>query len=277
MPVVPVVLIAAALHSAWNALVKTVGDRLALMAVMGATTAAICLPAAVIVSAPRSAAWLELGASAMLHTIYNLLLIEAYREGEFNQVYPVARGTAPPTVAVAAALVVGETLSLEQVTGLLVISGGLFSLAAGHRPGSRRALGFALLTGLAIAAYTVVDGVGVRKAHATLGYISWLFLASGLLMPIALAAGRRLTQQAVEIPRELIGRGALAGTLSLVAYGLVLWAQTSGELAVVAALRETSVVFAALIGAVALHEQLAARRVIASVVVAAGAALLALG
>ncbi|HEY3726431.1 MAG TPA: DMT family transporter [Solirubrobacteraceae bacterium] len=277
MPVVPIVLVAAALHATWNALVKTVTDRLALMAVMGATTAAICLPAAVLVLAPRSIAWPELGVSALLHTVYNLLLIEAYRDGEFNQVYPVARGTAPPTVAIAAALVVGETLSLGQVVGVLAISGGLFSLAAGQRHGSRRALGFAVLTGLAIASYTVIDGVGVRKAGSTLGYISWLFLASGLLMPVALVVGRRLTQQPPRIARELVGRGAVAGTLSLVAYGLVLWAQTSGDLAVVAALRETSVVFAAIIGAVALREHLPRRRIIASVVIAGGAALLALG
>jgi drug/metabolite transporter (DMT)-like permease len=277
MPVVPVVLIAAALHATWNAVVKTVTDRLALMAVMGATTAAICLPAVLLVASPRSAAWPELGASALLHTLYNLLLIEAYRDGEFNQVYPVARGSAPPTVAIAAALVVGETLSVEQVAGLLAISAGLFWLAAGHDHGSRRALGFAVLTGLAIASYTVVDGVGVRNADATLGYIAWLFLASGLLMPVALVAGRRLTGQQPQVPRELIGRGAVAGSLSLVAYGLVLWAQTSGELAVVAALRETSVVFAAVIGAVAFHEGLPTRRIIASVVIAAGAALLALG
>jgi drug/metabolite transporter (DMT)-like permease len=276
LPVAVVVLIAAALHASWNALVKQVADRLGLMAVMGAASLAVCLPTAFFVAAPRAAAWPEIGVSALLHTIYNLLLIEAYREGDFNQVYPIARGTAPPTVAVASLFVVGETLSLAQTVGVLAISGGMFALAAG-RHGSRRSIAFALLTGLAIASYTVVDGVGVRHADSTLGYTTWLFSANGAMMPIALLIGRRLTDQPLRIERSLIPRGAIAGMLSIIAYGLVLWAQTRGDLAVVAALRETSVVFAAILGAAVFHEQLPTRRVVASVVIAAGAGLLALG
>ncbi len=146
MPVA-VVLFAASLHASWNALVKPATDRLALMAVMGAASFAICLPTALLVSAPARAAWPEIAVSALVHSIYNLLLITSYREGEFNQVYPVARGMSPPTVAVAALLVVGETLSPVQVAGLLAISGGLFAIAAGRSRGSRRALAFAVLTG----------------------------------------------------------------------------------------------------------------------------------
>jgi uncharacterized membrane protein len=277
MPVVVVVLFAAVLHASWNALVKPVGDRLALMAVMGAASAAVCLPAVVLVAAPRSAAWPELGASMLLHTVYNLLLIEMYRDGDFNQVYPIARGTAPPMVAVAAAFVVGETLSPVQTGGVLGVSAGLFVLASARQQGSRRAVGFALLTGLAIATYTVVDGVGVRRSGSTLGYTAWLFLGSGLLMPIALLAARGRTGQALRVPPALIPRGLIAGILSLVAYALVLWAQTRGELAVVAALRETSVVFAAILGAVVFHERMPGRRILASILIACGAAALALG
>ncbi|HEY8625681.1 MAG TPA: DMT family transporter [Solirubrobacteraceae bacterium] len=277
MPVVPVVLFAAVLHASWNALVKPVGDRLALMAVMGAASAAICLPVTVLAHAPRAAAWPELGASMLLHTVYNLLLIEAYREGDFNQVYPIARGTAPPTVALAAALVVGETLTPVQTLGVIGVSAGLFILAAAHGHGTRRAVGFALLTGLAIASYTVVDGVGVRRSGSTLGYTGWLFLGNGLLTAFALLAARIGSGAPLHIPSALITRGLLAGVLSLVAYALVLWAQTRGELAVVAALRETSVVFAALLGAVFFHERLPKRRAFASVLIACGAASLALG
>jgi len=277
MPIAPIVLFAAALHASWNALVKQVTDRLALMAVMGAASVAICLPTAFLVAAPRAVAWPEISVSALLHTIYNLLLIEAYRDGDFNQVYPIARGTAPPAVAIASLFVVGETLSPAQTAGVLAISGGMFALAAGHRHGSRRAIAFALLTGLAIASYTVVDGVGVRHAHSTLGYTTWLFSANGIMMPIALLVGRRITARPMRIDRELIPRGTIAGVLSIVAYALVLWAQTRGDLAVVAALRETSVVFAAILGATVFHEQLPTRRIVASAVIAAGAALLALG
>jgi uncharacterized membrane protein len=277
MPVVVVVLFAAVLHASWNALVKPVGDRLALMAVMGAASATVCLPAVLLEAAPRSVAWPELGASMLLHTVYNLLLIETYRDGDFNQVYPIARGTAPPMVAVAAALVVGETLSPVQTGGVLGVSAGLFVLAAGRPQGSRRAVGFALLTGLAIAAYTVVDGVGVRRSGSTLGYTAWLFLGNGLLMPIALLVVRGRTGQALRVAPALIPRGLIAGILSLIAYALVLWAQTRGELAVVAALRETSVVFAAILGAVVFHERMPGRRILASVLIACGAAALAMG
>jgi len=277
MPVFAVVVFAAALHASWNAVVKTVSDRLALMAVMGATSTAICLPLAFLVRAPRSEAWPEIAASMVLHTVYNLLLIETYRDGDFNQVYPIARGTAPPTVAVAAVLLGGETLAPLQVGGLLGVSGGLLALAGGRRHGSKRAVAFALLTGLLIASYTVVDGVGVRKAGSVPGYTAWLFTGAGLLTVAALVATGRRSGRPLRISSGLIPRGAIAGALSLAAYGLVLWAQTRGALAVVAALRETSVVFAAILGAVVFHERMPLRRILASVAIAAGAAALALG
>jgi drug/metabolite transporter (DMT)-like permease len=276
LPVVVVVLIAASLHATWNALVKSVGDRLALMAVMGVAGVGICVPVVILATPPRAAAWPEVGTSALLHALYNLLLIEAYREGDFNQSYPIARGTAPPTVAVAAVIFVGETLGPIQTLGLIAVSAGLFLLASG-RHGSKRSISFALLTGLAIASYTVVDGVGVRRSGSVLGYAGWLFLLNGLLMPVALYIGRRRSAALTRISTAFITRGIVAAGLSLLAYGLVLWAQTRGELAVIAALRETSVVFAAVIGAIAFREQLPTRRVFASVLVAAGAAGLALG
>ena len=178
----------------------------------------------------------------VLHTVYNLLLIESYRDADFNQVYPIARGTAPPTVAVAAVLVVGESLAPLQVVGLLGVSGGLLALAGGRRRGSRRALAFAVLTGLLIASYTVVDGVGVRRAGSVPGYATWLFTGNGLLTVLALLAtarrsGRACASRAGRIPSGLITRGVVAGALSLAAYGLVLWAQTRDALAVVAALQ----------------------------------------
>jgi drug/metabolite transporter (DMT)-like permease len=278
VPVVPIVLSAAALHASWNALVKSVTDRLALMAVMGGATVVICLPMALLSRSPSGRAWPELGTSIVLHTIYNLLLLEAYSDGDFNQVYPLARGTAPPTVAVASVIVVGEGLSAIQVLGVLAVSAGLLVLASGRPHGSRRALTFAVVTGLFIAAYTVVDGVGVRHSGSVLGYTGWLLASEGALtLAVLLAIRSRRSETPKWDAADLVPRGVLAGALSIAAYGLVLWAQTHEALAVVAALRETSVVFAAVIGAVMFHEHLPSRRIVASAVVAAGAAALALG
>jgi drug/metabolite transporter (DMT)-like permease len=164
-----------------------------------------------------------------------------------------------------------------QAAGVLCVSAGLMVLATGARHESRRALTFAALTGLVIAAYTVVDGVGVRASNSVLGYAAWLFTAEGAMMVGVLVVARRRGARRAHAEPGMVGRGIVAGALSLAAYTLVLWAQTHGQLAVVAALRETSVVFAAILGAAVFHERLARRRILASLVIAAGAAALALG
>jgi len=269
MPVVPLVLCAAALHATWNALVKPASDRVAMMGGISLVMAAVCVPAALVVTPPRSAAWPELAASSLLQVAYNLVLAASYRDSDFSQVYPIARGTAPPTVAIAAAIVVGEGLGVVRIAGLVALSAGLLVLARAPRAGHRRAIRLALLTGLLIAAYTVVDGVGVRRSGTPLGYAVWLFAASGLLTALAVA-----TRRGRVAPTRT---SAVVAALTMLAYGLVLWAQTRGALAVVAGLRETSVIFAALIGAVAFGEPMGRRRILASVTVAGGAIMLALG
>jgi drug/metabolite transporter (DMT)-like permease len=277
VPVVVAVLTAAVLHATWNALVKPAGDRLALLAVMGVASTAGCLALIPLVPVPHRGSWVALGASVALHLGYNLLLIGSYRDGDFNQVYPLARGSAPPLVALGAVLATGERLSPLQTAGLATLSGGLLLLALGGRVASRRAALLALATGCAIATYTVVDGVGVRASGSAAGYAAWLFALSGLTVPLLrllLAAGGR---RFARVPRGLALRGAAAAALSVTAYGLVLWAQTRGALAVVAALRETSVVFAGAIGALHFGEELPVRRIAAGVVVSGGAAVLALG
>jgi drug/metabolite transporter (DMT)-like permease len=278
MPVALVVLFAAALHATWNAIVKPSNDRLKLIVVMTTASACVCVPTALLVHAPHRAAWAEIAGSAVTHCVYSVLLVWSYRDGDFNQVYPVARGTAPPTVAIAALILVGENLSAVQTIGLLCVSAGLFVLATGRPRPSAVALRSAIATGMSIAVYTVIDGVGVRHAGSPVSYASWLFIGQGLLMlPTMLLLRRRLAADDDRPAQSLWLRGAVAGVLSLLAYGLVLWAQTKAPLAVVASLRETGVVFAAIIGAVVFREHLPTRRVLASVVIAAGAALLALG
>ena len=266
MPVVPLVLCAAALHATWNALVKPAGDRLAAIGALNAAIALICLPAAILV-APHRTAWVALAVSSLLHVAYNLALVAAYDEGDFSQTYPIARGSAPPLVAIVAAIALGESLDALRIVGLGAITAGMFVLAAGPR--RPRAIALALRVGVVIAAYTVVDGIGVRHSGTPLGYGAWLFVTSGALT--ALAARARGS--------ALRGRGVtlIGAPCAIAAYGLVLWAQTHGRLAVVAGLRETSVVFGALIGVIAFREQLGLRRVLASALVAAGAVALALG
>jgi drug/metabolite transporter (DMT)-like permease len=281
MPVVPVVLFAAALHASWNAVVKSVTDRAWLVALIGAATATLAVPLAVLAVAPARAAWTAIGVSILLHVAYNLMLVAIYRAGDYNQVYPVARGTAPPVVAIASVLVVGERLSAEQVIGLVVLSGGLLVLGVGRRGPSSRAVGLSMLTGLLIAGYTVIDGIGVRHAHSVLGYAGWLFFGEGAATALVLWASGvrngRAAHAGADAARGVARRAAVAAALSLAAYMFVLWAQEHARLAVVAALRETSVVFAAVLGAYLLDEALPLRRIAASLLVAAGAAALALG
>lgn len=276
MPVVALVLVAAGLHATWNALVKSVRDRLGTMALLGAASLVTAVPLAFVAALPHGRAVPFLIASAAMHGVYNLLLLACYREGDFNQVYPVARGLAPPTVAVGAALFVGERITSAQAAGLGVVTLGMAAIAAGQHETSRRALRFAALTGLAIATYTVLDGVGVRRSGTALGYTAWLFLAQGMVVPV-LWSWRRRRGSAEALSRTVMARGAIAGALSVAAYGLVLWAQTRGALAVVAALRETSVVFAAFIGATVFDERLPTRRVVSALLIAGGAVLLAAG
>jgi len=221
---------------------------------------------------PRTGCWPYLLGSVGIHVFYNLLLMRCYRLGEFSQVYPLARGTSPLVVSILAAIFVAEHLAVPQIAGVLVISAGLAVLVlAGRRPG-RAAFLAAVGTGLTIAAYTTVDGVGVRLSASPVGYIGWLMLLESLCVP-AFALVRRRDVVLKQRPRVLLA-GLAAGALSVLAYGLVLWAQTRGAPAPIAALRETSVIFGAIIGALAFREPFGRTRIAAAVLVAAGIILL---
>jgi drug/metabolite transporter (DMT)-like permease len=271
------VLLAAVLHAVWNAVAHAIDDQLIGFALIGA---AITVGAAVIVlasPAPSRASWPFLATSAVLHVAYNLLLMRCYRLGEFGQVYPLARGTSPWLVAISAAVFVGEQLSAVRLIGVVVISLGLGALVfVGGVPtrAARPAIAAAVLTGVAIAAYTTVDGVGVRSAGTVAGYTGWLFLLQGPVLPLAALAARRgrLWRQV----RPHLWVGLTGGALSLLAYGLVLWAQTRGALAPIAALRETSVIVGAVIGAVVFGERFGRWRVAATVLVAGGVIIITL-
>jgi drug/metabolite transporter (DMT)-like permease len=268
------VLVAALLHAGWNALLKGGTDRLATVVLLDLTGLVLAVLALPLVPAPAPPARVLLVGSVLLHVGYELLLLRSYRVGDLSQVYPLARGTAPLLVAAFAGLVLGERLGPWQLAGLAGVCAGLLLLlgAGAGRPGRGPAVGPALATGVLIAAYTVADGVGVRRAGTDLGYVAWLFLLHGLPIPVvALAArGRGLAGGL----RGQLGPGVAAGVLAVAAYGLVLWAQRRGALAVVAALRETSVLVAALIGSLVFGERFGRRRVLAAAVLAAGIVVL---
>jgi drug/metabolite transporter (DMT)-like permease len=266
VPVIPVVLLAAVLHASWNALLKPIDERLATFALGGLATAAVCLPAAPF-EVPNRAAWSYVAASGALHVVYNMLLARSFAAGEFNQVYPLARGSSPLLVALGAAVLAHEHLGGARLAGLLVVSAGLSALAGRPRRGDGPAVGLALCTGVLIAAYTLVDGIGVRHAGDPLSYIVWLFALQSILTAVV---ARRQLPGVVHRWR----RGLTVAVLSTAAYGLVIWAQRHGALAAIAALRETSVIIAAGIGAIVFHERLGTRRTMASVTVVAGVVLL---
>ena len=266
------VIAAAVTHAAWNAIAHGIKDQTLAFALIGVGGIAIGIPLIVVAALPRTDCWPYLLGSVAIHVFYNLLLMQCYRLGEFSQVYPLARGTSPLVVTILAAIFIREHLALPQIAGVLVVSAGLATLVlAGRRPG-RAAFAAAVGTGLTIAAYTTVDGVGVRASGSPVGYIGWLILLQSLCVPLFAAVRRRdvLFKQ----PRRILLSGLAAGALSVLAYGLVLWAQTRGALAPIAALRETSVIFGAIIGTLVFREPFGRARITATVLVVAGIVLL---
>ena len=266
------VLAAAVTHAVWNAIAHGIKDQTLAFALIGVGGAAVSVPLVIVAALPRSSAWPYLLASVAIHVFYNLLLMQCYRLGEFSQVYPLARGVSPLVVTILAAVFVHEHLTPAQIGGVAVVSAGLaFLVFGGRRPG-RGAFLAAVGTGLTIAAYTTVDGVGVRASASPVGYIGWLILLQSLCVPLFAAVRRR--DVLLKQPRRILLSGLLAGALSVLAYGLVLWAQTKGALAPIAALRETSVIFGAIIGTLVFREPFGRSRITATVLVVAGIVLL---
>ncbi|MCX4511405.1 DMT family transporter [Streptomyces sp. NBC_01619] len=271
------VLIAAITHASWNAMAHAIKDQVVAFTLIGGCAAAIGAVTACFLPLPHAAAWPYLVASALLHLGYQLLLMRSFSLGDFGQMYPIARGTAPLVVTVLAALLVDEKLTPWQLTGVAVASAGLVGVAlwglrgAGGRP-HWPALLAALATGLSIAAYTVVDGVGVRASGSSVAYIAWLMVLQGVLIPAW--AVRRFGGSLLPRLRPYAVRGLLGAVLSLFAYGLVLWAQTRAPLAPVAALRESSIIVGAAIGALFFKERFGGPRIAAAGLMVVGIGLM---
>ena len=273
--VVAIVLAAAALHAGWNAVVKSGADRVLTMTFVIGVGTVLALPALPFLRPPAPESWLYLGLSVLIHIGYFFFLLQAYRVGDLSHVYPVARGAAPVLVAGGAAVFAGEVLSGVAFAGLLLASLAIASFALhGGRAGLRdpRPVGFAVLTAVFIGSYTVTDGLGVRASGSALGFIAWLFFLSGLPL-LGYAAVARRGRIAIHV-RDHWKAGLAGGVMAGTAYALVIWALTQGAMAFVSALRETSVVFAVLIGSRVLGEPFGGRRIAAAVAVACGIAVM---
>ncbi|RSZ57442.1 EamA family transporter [Massilia atriviolacea] len=270
--VVLLVLFAAALHAGWNALVKAGPDKLlgsALVAGGAGLLAALALP---FLALPAPASWPWMLGSACCHLAYYRLLAAAYAHGDMSHAYPLMRGSAPLLVALVSAALVGEVLGARQYGAIALICAGVLAMSlwrgAGAAPPSRRATLFALLNAAVIACYTLIDGIGVRLSGAPVAYTLWLFALSACVLLVALA-GRRHALRAYA--RAYWKTGLLGGFVSMASYGLALWAMTAAPVAVIAALRETSILFAALIARVFLRERLGVGRLCAVGLIAGGA------
>ncbi|MFD4942472.1 EamA family transporter [Streptomyces sp. NPDC058239] len=271
------VLIAAVTHASWNAIAHAIKDQLLSFTLISGGGLLIGASAACFVPLPAAGAWPCIIVSAALHVAYMLLLMRSFTLGDFGQMYPIARGTAPLVVTVLAAVFVGEHPDAWATTGVAVASAGLVGLALwGIRGSGRRpdwpALVAAVATGLAIAGYTTIDGVGVRASGTSLGYIAWLMILEGLALP-AYALYRHRGQLAHRL-KPFAARGLLGAALSVTAYGLVLWAQTRAALAPIAALRESSIIVGAAIGAVFFKERFGAPRIAAAGLMVVGIGLM---
>jgi len=274
--IIAVVIGAGALHAGWNAIAKQVQDRLMAFAWIGIASTITGGLVLLVTGLPYRAAIAFAIASAVIHVGYDLALMNSYRLGAFNQTYPIARGTSPLIVAAGAYLFAHEHLGAVALIGIATLAAGLMSLAlsAGRlTPQDAPAVGAAILTGLTIAGYTLIDGLGVRRAGDPWAYAALLFALQGPPLTVA-AAFRRPASSWRD--RAMTQRGVAAGILCVLAYGIVLWAQTKAPLAEVAAIRETSVVFAALIGLAVLGEDFGKRRIAAAVVIATGIVLIGL-
>ncbi len=254
------VLLAALLHASWNAMIKGGGDVLHDTAGIVFGAMLLALPFVFVVPLPPPQAWPFIAASVTVHLAYYWLMISAYRVGDLSLVYPLMRGVAPLITAVAGIAVLGELPAGIAWFGMVLVSGGVFALsfrALGHAP-SRAAIGFALANAAVIALYTLIDGKGARVSGNAWSYIVWLFVLDGVPFSLWMFATRRPTF--VAHLRRRSRRALLGGGLSAAAYAISVWAMTKAPVALVASLRETSVLFATLIGARMLKEHLSPRR-----------------
>ncbi len=276
MPVIvfAVVMSAALLHALWNAIVKSASDKFLTTILVTSSAAALAAVLLPFLAPPQAASLPFAAASAVLQVTYFLLVARTYRVTDMSRAYPLMRGSAPLLVAGVSAFAMGEPLSAPAWAGVAAICAGIFTLALGAGVNDRRGVGLALLNALVIAGYTLIDGAGVRRSGAPAAYTLWVFLLTGL-PPALWGIGARRAAFSLYLRRHW-GLGAAGGVATTASYGLALWAMTLAPVAIVAAMRETSILFGTLIAALVLREPVGARRVLAAGIIAGGAAILRL-
>jgi drug/metabolite transporter (DMT)-like permease len=275
LAIVFLVLLAGLIHAVWNAMAKGITSQSTSFALMNVGIAVVSWIALPFIGVPRAAAWPFVLASVACHIGYELFLMGSYRRANFSRAYPIARGVAPLLVSLGGLIFANEHLDAEGVFGIFFIVVGVVSLAYVRNSTKLDRVGiyWALATGAAIAVYTVVDGIGVRRSHDALRYAVVLFALQSTvwLVAVVLRRGWRWTDRS-----STISVGLLAGLMSLIAYTIVLYAQTRAPLGIVSALRETGVVWAAAIGVVFFKEGKARAIMVPALIVVAGIALVSL-
>ena len=269
------VVAAALLHATWNAIVKGEGDKASSMVAVVLGHVPCALVALPFVGLPAPASWPWLVAGVLLHAGYQLFLVRAYEIGDLTQVYPIARGSAPLIVALVSVAFLGVTLGSAELIGIGLIAVGIMSIALVRQSdglANPRAAALALATGGFIAAYSLVDGIGARAAGTAIGFYACLALGNALV--ILCAAKRLRIDPFGRVIRRHMRVLLVGGGASFLAYALVVWAFTQAPIALVTALRETSIVFALLIGVLHLKERLSLAKVVSTMTTLAGAALL---
>ena len=270
---VSLVLASALMHATWNAIVKLAGERLAVMAVVDSLCFLIALAAVPFVPLPSPTACMFLAASVVLAIGYKIALLGAYRHGDFSQAYPLMRGSAPLLIGLYAMTFGDDPLSLTTFAGIALVSAGLLSLVDWTH-GRPVLLMYALCTGATLAAATMIDGTAVRKYSDPLTYIVWLEVLEHIALPLYAIVYRR--PQYLVVLATQWRRASIAAVNRIGSYGLMLFAMSLAPIAPIAALREVSVVFGALIGYFILKEQFGVRRIVATGLVVAGIGVLQL-
>jgi drug/metabolite transporter (DMT)-like permease len=267
-----VVLVAAVMHASWNALIKVRADRFASISLTALGMTVSALPVLPFVAFPAAEVWPWIIISLIVHIGYRLFLIRAYEVGDLAQTYPLARGTAPLITTLGGIVLVSEFPGTLAVTGIVLLSAGTFlmSLRGGTQLGrlNGAAVGYALVTSLFIAGYTLADGIGARLAETAVSYAAWLFACDGVgAMAIGFFYRGRRMLSTLAAEWKI---GALTGFLSAGAYGIVMWAMTRAPIASVASLRETSILFAMAISVFVLGEKMTTWRSAAALSILAG-------
>lgn len=265
------VLLAAALHAGWNALVKISGDRIAVMAIVTMAGSLLSILALPFVDSPAPESWPLLALTILIHTGYHFFLPVAYNHGDLGQVYPVARGVAPILVTLGAFVFAGEHVSQIALIGILCLSVGVMALTLDGGKASRinaKAILFALATGVCIASYTVVDGLGARQAGSVLGFAMWLTIGDGVLTFLIALSWKK--HEIVRILRGNVLMGMVGGIMQVGAYWIIVYALAVAPMGMVSGLRETSVLFAAVLSTFLLKEGFGVWRFISACLVTFG-------